>query len=270
MHQPWNLAEISYSVVREQQYEVAVLPFGATEPHNLHLPYSTDSLEATIIGQHVCRAAHEQGARVVLLPTIPYGTQTNMQGFPLALNLNPSTLTIIVGDLLESLVNSGIYKVLLLNSHGGNALKPVLRELAAETEAELFLCDWYQSIGDVYDTIFDRPEDHAGEMETSFALAWFGDLVARNEAGEMLADSGQKRPLKFKALNEGWVSITRPWHLLTTHSGAGDPRAASAEKGRRLMDVLVERLSQFLVELSEAPLDADFPFAPEDDGNDSN
>jgi creatinine amidohydrolase len=52
---------------------------------------------------------------------------------------------------------------------------------------------------------------------------------------------------------------------LTTNSGAGNPHAASAEKGRRLMDVLVERLSDFLVELAASPLDERFPFVPEDD-----
>ena len=264
--EPWNLPEISYSVVRDQEYEVAVLPLGATEPHNLHLPYSTDTLEASIIGRNICAAAHERGARVVLLPTIPYGTQTNMQEFPLAMNLNPSTLMSVVGDLLESLEHSGIRKVLLLNSHGGNDLKPVLRELGAETELALFLCDWYRSISDVYDSIFDHPEDHAGEMETSFALAWFGDLVARDASGNLLADDGRKRPFRFPALNEGWVSLTRPWHLLTENSGAGNPHAASAEKGQQLMSVLVERLGEFLVQLSAAELDDSFPFVAEDDG----
>ena len=69
---PWNLSETNYAYVKEHPYEVAVLPLGATEPHNLHLPYSTDTLEATIIGQHICQAANEKGANVVLLPTIPY------------------------------------------------------------------------------------------------------------------------------------------------------------------------------------------------------
>ena len=64
----------------------------------------------------------------------------------------------------------------------------------------------------------------------------------------------------FEALNEGWVSISRPWHLLTTNSGAADPHAASAAKGHQMMDVLVERLSKFLLELSDAEIDDPFPF----------
>ena len=260
MSNHWNLAESNYAAIQANEYEVAVLPFGATEPHNLHLPYSTDTLQATIIGQHICREASSQGAKVVLLPTLPYGTETNMRAFPFAMNLNPSTMTQIVADLLDSLVASGVRKVLLLNSHGGNALKPILRELTHATPAHLFLCEWYNSINDVYHEIFDQPEDHAGEMETSFGLAYFPDLVATDESGQLAADAGQKKQTRFTALNEGWVSITRPWHLLTTNSGAGDPHAATAAKGQQLMQVLVQRLSGFLCDLSASEIDDRFPF----------
>lgn len=259
---PWILAEANYGHTKDQQFEVAVLPLGATEPHNLHLPYGTDMFEATILGEHICEAAHRRGAKVVLLPTIPYGTETNLRRFPLAMNLNPSTLHAVIRDLVQSLTESGIRKVLLLNSHGGNDFKPLLREMYGTTAAQLFLCNWYQTISDVYDTIFDQPEDHAGEMETSFALAYFPGLVARREDdGRLAADDGQVRPLRIRALQEGWVSLTRPWHLLTTNAGSGDPHAASAEKGRRLMEVLVERLGEFLVDLAAAEIDEKFPFA---------
>ncbi len=69
-----------------------MIPLGATEPHNLHLPYGTDALEASIIGDKVCEVAYRRGAKVVLLPTIPYGVQTNMRRLPLAINVNPATL----------------------------------------------------------------------------------------------------------------------------------------------------------------------------------
>ena len=135
---PWILAESNYGYIKENQYEVAVLPLGATEPHNLHLPYGTDLFEGTMIGEHICEAAHHAGGKVVLLPTIPYGTETNMIEFPLAMNLNPSTLNYVISDLVESCVESGIKKIVLLNSHGGNDFKPTLRELANETDGHLF------------------------------------------------------------------------------------------------------------------------------------
>jgi len=256
----WNLAETNYGIVKNLDYQVAVLPMGATEPHNLHLPYGMDTLEGTMIGEKICEAAHRQGAKVVLLPTIPYGTHTNQMEFPLAMNVNPSTLTQLISDLVDSLVKSGIRKIVVLNSHGGNDFKPVLRELYDRTPAKLFLCNWYQIFDDVYDQIFERRDDHAGEMETSIALAYFPELVARNDDGTLAADQGKKAPTKFEAVNQGWVSITRPWHLLTTNSGAGNPHAATAEKGEKLVDVLVERIGGFLVELSNAEVNERFPY----------
>ncbi len=264
MKRPWVLQEISYARVQEADFEVAVLPLGATEPHNLHLPYGTDIFEATIVGEALCEAAHRAGAKIVLLPTIPYGTESNLQAFPLAMNLQPSTLGRVIADLVESLVSSGIRKIVLLNSHGGNDLKPVLRELYGRSEAHLFLCNWYRVLSDCHAEIFDEPDDHAGEMETSFALAYFPQWVERREDGTLAADEGAARPFRFEALEKGWVGITRPWHLLTTQTGCGNPHAATAEKGEELMRRLKERLVPFLVELSQSPIDAWFPFVPDE------
>ncbi len=82
--------------------------------------------------------------------------------------------------------------------------------------------------------------------------------MQRDQQGNLVGDDGIKSETKFDAVNHGWVSITRPWHLLTTNSGAGYPHAATADKGRRLVEVLVERLADFLVELSNSPVDERF------------
>lgn len=255
-----ELKKLNLSQVRAGRFEVAVLPLGATEPHNLHLPYGTDIHEGTTIGRQICSAANAAGARVVLLPTIPFGTETNLQQFPLAINLNPSTLALVIRDIVQSLENSGIRKLVLLNSHGGNDLKPVLRELHLLTSVKIFLCNWYLAIADLASGLFEHPDDHAGEMETSFMLAWHPELVARNPDGTLAADAGEKRASRFDAVNRGWVGVSRPWHLLTTQSGAGNPHSATADKGHRLMDHLVQRLSPFLVELSASEIDGTFPF----------
>ena len=257
---PWKLAESNYAYIKDHPFEVAVLPLGATEPHNLHLPYGTDLFEGETVGEKICEAAHQRGAKVVLLPTMPYGTETNQMAFPLAMNVNPSTLFAVVKDLIDSLAHHGIRKIVLLNSHGGNELKALLREMFGKTPAHLFLCNWYQAVADVQRELFDQPDDHAGEMETSFALAYFPHLVARRADGSLAADEGKMAATRFDAVNQGWITITRPWHLLTTHIGAGNPHAATAEKGRRMMEVLVERLATFLVELSAAKIDERFPY----------
>ncbi len=256
MIEPWRLDQITYGQVKTNApYEVAVLPLGATEPHNLHLPYGTDTFQVEAIARRACSLAHEQGARVLLLPTLPYGTETNQMRFPLAMNLNPTTVARVVTDLVESLQTHGINRCLLLNGHGGNDLKWVLRELHRTTNVHIFLCNWYKVASDVYQTIFKEKDDHAGEMETSMGLAHFPGLVMLDRA-----DPGAVRPSRFEAVNSGWVEITRPWHLLTTNSGAGDPRAASAAKGEALTALVAQRIGGFLKDLAASPVDDIFPF----------
>lgn len=253
----WILAEHTHASLRGRSWDVAVLPFGATEPHNLHMPYGTDNFQVEALGQRACEWASRAGAGVLLLPTIPYGVNTNYFKIPggLACGLTPTTLLAVLMDLVDSLERQGVRKLVLLNGHGGNELKPLVRELHHRTEMFLCVCDWFRMAADVYPTIFAEPGEHADEVETSLGLAFFPELVHPAQA-----DAGAARPTRFGAVNRGWVSITRPWHLATTNTGMGDPAAATAEKGQKLMDVLVERLGDFLVELAGAEMDEGFPY----------
>ena len=258
---PWILAETNYHHVKDCEYQVAVLPMGATEPHNLHMPYGTDTLESEAIGSRVCEAAWNRGARAILLPAIPYGTETNQSRCRLSMNVNPTTLGMVIRDLIDSLAGHGILKLVILNSHGGNEFKPVLREFHGRTPVQLFLCDWFRGIThDIQKELFEEPGDHAGEMETALGLAFFKHLIRRNEDGTVAADDGAVNSTRFDAVNRNWVSITRPWHLLTSNTGSGNPHPATAEKGEALMKVIVERLSEFLVQLAASPMDQQFPF----------
>jgi creatinine amidohydrolase len=250
------LAELNYGQVKGAPgFDVAVLPLGATEPHNLHLPYGTDTFQVEVIADRAAARATAKGARVVVLPALAYGTETNQMKFPLAMNLNPRTLAQVITDLVDSLATHGIHKCVLLNGHGGNDLKWVLRELHRTTPVRLFLCNWYKVGADRFIDLFEDPGDHAGELETSMGLAHFPDLVVLAQA-----DSGRMAPTRFEATEMGWVEITRPWHLLTTNSGAGDPRPASAAKGEALTDIVVARIADFLEELAVSSLDQRFPF----------
>ena len=251
------LAEQTHAFIRGRRWQVAVLPFGATEPHNLHMPYGTDNFQVQTIAERACQKAYDSGAAVLLLPTVPFGVNTNHLKVPggLALSVTPTTLLRLITDLVDSLERQGVRKLVLLNGHGGNELKPLTRQLHHRTKVFLCVCDWYRMAADLYPQIFERPGEHADEVETSLGLAFFPELM-RPE----LADKGVAKPSRFEAINRGWVSITRPWHLVSANTGLGDPSAASADKGRRLMDVLVERLAGFLVELAAAPISETFPY----------
>src|SRR5262249_57045988 len=109
------------------------------------------------------------------------------------------------------------------------------------TSVHVFLCNWYKVASDRYSGIFADAGDHAGDLETSLMLAHFPELVHLERA-----DDGHTPPCRFEAVRQGWVEMTRPWHLLTTNSGAGNPKPATAEKGREITDIVVARLAQFL------------------------
>jgi creatinine amidohydrolase len=183
-----------------------------------------------------------------------------MHRFPLAINVDPSTLFRFVTDIVNSCIHSGVRKIVLLNSHGGNEMKPLLRELADKLDGHLFLCNWYTVLQDEYEQVFQHPDDHAGEMETSFIMATHPHLVAKKADGRLAADDGATAKTRFEAINRGWVSITRPWHLLTTNTGSGFPHTAAPEKAERMLALLADRLGKFLAELSAAKIDDKFPY----------
>src|ERR1700749_3814423 len=101
----WVLAEQTHAFVRQGPWQVAVLPFGATEPHNLHMPYGTDNYQVETIADRACGRAFAAGAKVLLLPTMPFGVNTNHLEIPggLALSVTPTTLLALLTDLVESL-----------------------------------------------------------------------------------------------------------------------------------------------------------------------
>jgi len=251
------LAEQTHAAVREVRWQAALLPFGATEPHNLHMPYGTDTFQVEELARRACARAWEKGARVAVLPAVPYGVNTNHLKVPggLACSVTPTTLLALISDLVESLSLQGVKKLVLLNGHGGNELKPLTRQLYHRTDVFLAVCDWYRMAQDLYPGIFEKPGEHADEVETSLGLAYFRGLLKPE-----LADDGAARPSRFEAINRGWVSITRPWHLVSANTGLGDPRAATAEKGERLMAALAARLGDFLAELGPAEMDERFPY----------
>ena len=70
---PHVLHEATYRQLQDLQPNVAVLPWGATEAHNYHLPHGTDIIEATSVAEAAVEQANTQGARCVMLPAIPFG-----------------------------------------------------------------------------------------------------------------------------------------------------------------------------------------------------
>lgn len=244
---PYVLAETNWKSVKGASFEVAILSWGATEAHNYHLPYGTDVYESDYIAAESARIAWEAGAKVIVLPTVPYGVNTTQLEIPLTINMNPSTQLALLRDVVDSLHRQRIGKLLLLNSHGGNDFRQMIRELKPQFP-NILVCtlNWYQLLDQ--DDFFDERGDHAGEMETSVMLHIVPDLVLPlTEAG-----SGRSKKFKLRLLRERKVWAPREWMKSTDDTGVGNPSKATAEKGERYLAALTKEIGNFLVELAAA------------------
>ncbi|MBS1950543.1 MAG: Creatinine amidohydrolase [Cytophagales bacterium] len=243
---PYILTETNWKAVKKTQVDVAVLPWGACEAHNYHLPYGTDIIEAEQIAAEAARQAYEQEAKIIVLPPVPFGVNTGQHDVLLDMNMNPSTQFVVLRDVIETLHRQAIYKLIILNSHGGNDFKWMIRELGLKFP-KMFLasCDWFK-MSDQKD-FFENKDDHAGEMETSLMMYLRPDLVLPlSEAGD-----GAAKKFKYPAIREGWAWAERQWTKVTESTGVGDPRKASAEKGEKYFRSVTKKVSQFFIEVAQ-------------------
>jgi creatinine amidohydrolase len=244
--QPYILSETNWKSVKETEFQVAVLPWGATEAHNLHLPYSTDNILSYRIAEEAARIAWEKGAKIIVLPTIPYGVNTGQTDVRLDMNLNPSTQLMILKDLITVLDRQGIQKLVIMNGHGGNDFKQIIRELNV-IFPDMFIsqCQWFKMPG--REKYFQDLGEHAGEDETSLMSYLNPELVLPlSEAGD-----GKARKFTITALREGWAWAEREWTKVTSDTGIGNPAQATPEKGAAFFRYITEKIGAFLYELAQ-------------------
>ncbi len=255
----WDITQTNLRRLRENGLpKVAVIPTSAIEPHNLHLPYGEDFLHSAWVSRTVTERAWKQCRSVICLPGIPYGVDCNLMDFPLAMHVSQDTLNAMLRDLFESLVQNDIHRVVIINGHGGNDFTAFVRQVQSDLDIHVFVVNWWRVGSDVYSDIFEEQEDHAGEMETSVAMDLFPELVEMEYAKD-----GKARPFRFQALEKGWARTSRRFASLNDHSAVGDPSKATAGKGRRYLEIVCDRISDFLVELAESELDEAFPHVPD-------
>jgi creatinine amidohydrolase len=244
---PFVLHEANYQQLKQHRPNVAVLPWGATEAHNYHLPHGTDVIEATTLAEAAAEEAHRRGAKVVILPAIPFGNNAQQLDQVATISIQTSTAAAILSDVAHSLSAQGIDRLLLLNAHGGNEFKPLVRDFSARFGMLIVLVNFWQMIPKTVEEIFDEPGDHAGELETSFLLHVRPEWVVMGQAGE-----GATVPFKLAGLKKAGVWTPRPWSATHPDTGCGNPAKATAEKGRVYVEAVTRELADVLVELSQA------------------
>ena len=283
MNRQLDLSVSTYGVARQHQYDVAILPWGATEPHNLHLPYMTDCILSHAVAVDAAeRALNEYGVRCMVLPPVMMGSQNpGQRDLPFCIHYHYETQYAILRDIVDSLSHQGMRRLLIINGHGGNSFKQMIRDLEptpfpspregssissgesvektiqspslGEGKGVGFLlasAEWFK-MAPAKD-YFEQPGDHADEIETSVMMHYHPELVRLEEAGE-----GRSRQFAIPALREGKVWMPRHWTLVTEDTGIGNPALSTAEKGHRFADACADGFAQFLRDFAKVNSQSD-------------
>ena len=268
-----QFAELAASPIAERL--VAVLPVAATEQHGPHLPLNVDSLlvdgviKAALPHMGWGKAGEPSAADAVpalFLPTQKISLSTEHKGFAGTLTLSPQTVMALWMDIGASVARSGIKKLVLLNSHGGNVglMDVVARELRTAYDLIVYHCSWYNlplldsQTGEDLNALFSAHEHrfgvHAGEIETSMMLALRPDLVDMQLA-ENFQSTSEDRAQKYPVLGNG-KSAKLGWMMqdYNAKGAAGNAAQATADKGLRVIEAAGQALARLLAEVSDLPL----------------
>ena len=241
-----DLITTSFGKVKDKHYDLAILPWGATEPHNYHLPYLTDSILSYHISiDALTWAMQKSGFHGMVLPPVSMGSQNSGQReLPFCIHSRYETQKAILTDIAASLHCQGIFKLVITNGHGGNSFKNMIRDLSVDyPDFLIVVADWFSIVPQA--GFFEEKDEHAGEMETSVMMYYHPEWVLLSEAGE-----GVSKPFALSSLNDKTAWIPRNWAKISTDTGIGNPKKASAEKGERYAKAVIEKLGQLFVELA--------------------
>jgi len=236
---------------RFQEMDIALLPVGSIEQHGPHLPLDTDAFDAEYLARSV--AGFCSSPKPLVLPLISYGVSYEHDEFKGTLSINNNTLSRLVYDIGMSVARNGINKLVIINGHGGNT--PALNYAAQmiNRDAKIFVCvdSGETSDVDIY-KITDTPNDvHAGEIETSTSLAIRPHLVKIDQAPRSVPQFSS-RYLNFTS--KRWVSWYAYTQNVTSTGVLGDATKATAEKGRKIWQIMIAHLVALVEDLKSMTL----------------
>ena len=242
----FDLSESCYGVTKDIDYDIVVLPWGATEPHNLHLPYLTDAILSHDIAVDAAKMAFDKyGVRVMVMPWVAMGAQNpGQRDLKFCIHTRQETQKAILTDIVASLYHQGFRRLVIINGHGGNLFKGMIRDLAVDyPDMIIAASEWYKV--HKASQYFDEPGDHADEVETSVMMHYHPELVNLAEAGE-----GKGGGFTSPMLSSGAAWVPRNWLKVTADTGIGDPRKATAMKGERFARDVAEAYATLFKDLA--------------------
>jgi len=238
---PIELASLSWPDAKKllSGVDTVLIPVGSIEQHGPHLPLSTD----TDIAREVCSRASAL-SQVPFTPAIAFGFSIEHQSFSGTLTLSPETFLSLVREVSASLRSHGFRKIVYVNAHGGNTglLRAVIQEVRMRYNALPYLVSIWEIGRELSREILEKPSPlgHGDEFETSIMLSIDPSRVRMKTLSQL------RRQLP--PVSELGAGLRRGWRTedYSRLGIIGDPRGASAEKGKRLLDAIVSNLARHL------------------------
>lgn len=232
--------------------DTAILPCGAIEQHGPHLPLDLDYFDAVYLAKKVAEACKDP--KPFVLPPVPYGVSYHHSDFKGTICVTNNSLAAIVYDIGMSLAQNGIRKIVILNGHGDNA--PTLNYAAQmiNRDAKIFVCveTGETSDVDIYRLTATQNDIHAGEIETSTALAVRPELVAMDKAVDHTLDLDNEFLDFTSDRGVSWFVHTK---RLSKSGVVGNATLGTAEKGREMWKIMIEKMTEFVETIKNTPSD---------------
>jgi creatinine amidohydrolase len=235
-----RLLRMTGYLLKENYFDKAVLPLGSTEYHGDHLPFGTD----TLVAESLAEAVSQRVGGMLCLPALPFGMSRHYSSFPLSITLSTETQIHVIKEVIDSLNQQGLRRLLIINGHDGNlpAIEAATREYRVDhpemrvavldawwvTAAELLPKGTFEAWGGL---------GHAGEGETSIMLKVAPELVNLSKARGHIPTLPEHVQVK-------WL-----FKEITPFGVTGDPTKATSEKGILMWNALVNHLVSFIEDM---------------------
>ena len=212
-----------------------------------------DVLITATKGKYITLSAHgplmkmaktHYGIRCMVLPYVTAGSQNpGQRELDFCIHYRYETQKAILSDIVASLYAQGYRKMVIINGHGGNTFKSMIRDLSLDYPDFLIASsEWFAFVP--AKEYFDEPGDHADELETSVMMHYHPELVNLDEAGD-----GNYKKFASQMLNEKVAWIPRNWQNVSQDTGIGNPKKASAGKGKKYAEAVVAKYALLFEEL---------------------
>jgi len=225
--------------------EVVVMVTGALEAHGKHLPLGTDIILPTFLAEKIAEKTN-----ALVLPTIPFGESWDFNTIEGTISIHPGALVEYFVSVLKGVFKHGFRYIVVLNGHGGNApiIKQAAKTATKKGERVVIMVNWWRDLAkEVRKIVEETPGGHAAEDETSEVMFVRPDLV------DMKVAEAHRVETRFEIISGTFREELLPSAM------KGDPRKASEDKGRLIMEQAEENVINLIKQLErgELPIEKD-------------